>query len=132
MQLVAENSSSHWVEVNGSVQTMELTSLQAPKNGYAFVYVSNESAERVYFDNLQVADNRGRIVEENHYYSYGLKIAAISSSKLPDDNEGHTDNSYQYQGEFSEMDEEIGWDDFTLRSYDLQIGRWYMLSLLSG
>ena len=64
MQLVAENSSSHRVEVNGSVQTMGLTSLQAPKNGYAFVYVSNESAEPVYFDNLQVADNRGRIVEK--------------------------------------------------------------------
>jgi RHS repeat-associated protein len=33
-------------------------------------------------------------------------------------------NNYQYQGDFSEMDEDIGWNDFELRNYDAQTGRW--------
>ena len=28
------------------------------------------------------------------------------------------------QGAFSEMDDDIGWNDFALRDYDPQIGRW--------
>ena len=49
------------------------------KNGYCFVYISNESSVNVFFDNMQVRHDRGRIIEENHYYAFGLKIAAISS-----------------------------------------------------
>ena len=66
----------------------------------------------------------GNIIEENHYYAYGLKIAAISSKKLGDNNEGNLQNNYQYQGEFNEMDADIGWNDFALRNYDPQVGRW--------
>jgi hypothetical protein len=62
---------------------------KAPKNGYACIYLSNENVDAVYFDNFTVADNRGRIIEEGHYYSYGLKISGISSKKLPDPNEGN-------------------------------------------
>jgi len=101
-----------------------LANIKAPKNGYAFVYVSNESDEMVYFDNMQVAHVRKHILEERHYYAYGAKIATLSSCKLPDVNEGNVKNNYQYQGDFSEMDEDIGWNDFELRNYDAQIARW--------
>jgi RHS repeat-associated protein len=33
-------------------------------------------------------------------------------------------NNYLYQGSFAELDEDIGWNDFALRNYDAQIGRW--------
>ena len=66
----------------------------------------------------------GNIIEENHYYSYGLKIAAISSKKLGDTYEGTLKNNYLYQGAYSEMDDDIGWNDFALRNYDPQVGRW--------
>ncbi|HET7117499.1 MAG TPA: TIGR02594 family protein [Hanamia sp.] len=33
-------------------------------------------------------------------------------------------NNYKYQGTFSEMDADIGWNDFELRNYDAQVGRW--------
>jgi len=72
----------------------------------------------VFFDNLQVRHDRGRIEEENHYYAHGLKIAAISSKAY-----GAPDNNYGYQGDFSELDDDLGWNDFELRSYDPQIGR---------
>ncbi|MGN6437498.1 MAG: RHS repeat-associated core domain-containing protein, partial [Agriterribacter sp.] len=90
-----------------------------PKNGYLFVYVSNESNMPVYFDNLQVVHKPGPILEESHYYPYGLKIAGISSKAF-----GVINNPFQFQGDYSSLDEHTGWNDFELRSYDAQVGRW--------
>jgi len=53
-----------------------------------------------------------------NYTAYGLKIAAISSKAFD-----APKNPYQYQGDYSEFDDETGWNDFELRSYDPQIGR---------
>jgi RHS repeat-associated protein len=107
---------------NGS--SLTLPQIKAPKNGYVYVYVSNQSNNHVYFDDFNVTITQGNIVEENHYYSYGLKIAAISSRKFADSYEGLVKNNYLYQGAYSEMDDDIGWNDFALRNYDPQIGRW--------
>jgi len=73
----------------------------------------------VFFDNLQVVHTRGQILEEAHYYLYGMKIANISSRAA-----GTLQNRYLYQGDFSEFDEETGYNEFYLRHYDPQIGRW--------
>jgi hypothetical protein len=53
----------------------------------------------MFFDNLQVRHDRSRILEENHYYAYGLKIPAISSKAY-----GAPNNSFLYQGDYSEFD----------------------------
>ncbi len=58
-----------------------------------------------------------------NYTAYGLKIAGISSKKLGDVNEGYLQNQYQYQGDYSEFDDETQWNDFALRNYDAQTGR---------
>jgi RHS repeat-associated protein len=93
--------------------------VKVPKNGYAFVYLSNESKTPVYFDDFTVTHVRGRIIEENVYDPYGLKIKGISAKAID-----KGDNKYGYQGEFEEDEEETGWDEFDLRMYDPQIGRW--------
>ncbi|MBL7733777.1 MAG: hypothetical protein JNM88_21580, partial [Chitinophagaceae bacterium] len=46
----------------------ELQNKVAQKNGYVYIYVSNESPVNVFFDNLQVVHTRGAILEETHYY----------------------------------------------------------------
>lgn len=92
---------------------------KAPKNGWVFVYLSNESDENVYFDNFAVTQEHSRIAEENHYYAYGLKISGISSKAF-----NKLQNSYGHQGEFSEEEVETGWNEFDLRMYNPQIGRW--------
>jgi RHS repeat-associated protein len=105
--------------VNPSVNFIQALNLRAPKNGYAFIFLSNESDLVVQFDNFKVIHERSAIVEESHYYAHGLKIAGISSraySKLP--------NNYGFQGEFAEFEEESGYDEFELRMFDVQIGRW--------
>jgi RHS repeat-associated protein len=43
---------------------------------------------------------------------------------LGDVYEGSLKNNYLYQGAYAELDEDIGWNDFMLRNYDAQIGRW--------
>lgn len=53
-----------------------------------------------------------------NYYPFGLKIAALSSKAFD-----APANPYQYQGDYSEFDDETGWNDLALRNYDAQIGR---------
>lgn len=103
----------------GDGQYISIQNVKAPKNGYVFVYLSNESKTAVYFDDLGITHIRGRIVEENAFYPYGLKIRGISAKAFD-----KGENKYGYQGDFSEEEEETGWDEFNLRMYDPQIGRW--------
>jgi RHS repeat-associated protein len=112
------SQSTRVVAAGDNAAPIALLNIKVPKNGYAFVYVSNESPTNVFFDDLQVRQDNGRILEENHYYAYGLKIAALSSKAM-----GAAPNNYQYQGDYSEFDDDLGWNDFMLRSYDPQIGR---------
>lgn len=122
---VAEGSTTARVQGEGNGQApLVISDVKAPKNGYAYVYLSNENIEPVYFDNFRVVHTRGHIIEENHYYAYGLKIAGLSSTKAGDVNEGELKNKRQYQAAFSEYDDDIQWNDFALRNYDPQIARW--------
>ena len=80
-----------YLESGDEAPALGLRTIKAPKNGYCFVYISNESSANVFFDNLQVRHDRGRIIEENHYHAHGLKIAAISSKAY-----GAPNNNYGY------------------------------------
>jgi RHS repeat-associated protein len=130
---VGENSTLARVNQPGDgAAPLVLANIKAPKNGYAYVFVSNESDQSVYFDNFKVAHSRGRIIEENHYYAYGLKIAGISSKKLPDANEGHIDNKNLYNDKELFDDGDLNWYDYGFRNYDPQIGRFVQIDPLTG
>lgn len=103
--------------------TLGLPNIKAPKNGYVYVYVSNRSDQHVYFDNLTVSISAGNIIEEDHYYAYGLKIAGISSKKLGDVAEADLKNNYLYNNQELLDDGDIDWYDYGFRNYDPQIGR---------
>lgn len=111
---------------------LTLNGKKAPKNGYVYVYISNQSDQDVYFDDFKVTVAQGNIVEENHYYSFGLKISAISSKKIGDSYEGKLSNPYQYNDkEMLDEDADLNWYDYGFRNYDPQIGRFMQLDPLT-
>lgn len=123
---VKEVSGFKRVSQSGNGATpLVLTEAKAKKNGYVYVYLSNESGEPVYFDNFAVTHERGQLISEDHYYAYGLKIAAISSKSVSSSLNPNM-VSHGYQGSFSEEEDDFGlnYNEFNLRTYDPQIGRW--------
>ncbi len=129
---VPENSTAVRVSQSGdgAAPLVLPTNTKAPKNGFAYIYVSNENDDAVYFDNLQVSDNRGRIIEENHYYAFGLKIAGISSTKLGDVNEGLLKNQNLYNDKELMDETDLNWYDLGYRNYDPQTGRFLQIDPL--
>jgi len=86
-----------------------LSNIKAPKNGYVYIYLSNENDQPVYFDNFAVSLTRGKIIEENHYYAFGLRIAGISSRKFDAGTEGELINHYLYNDKELFEDADLDW-----------------------
>jgi len=105
--------------------------IEARKNGYAYIYFTNESDELVFFDNFYLSHERGPLLEESHYYPFGLTMSGISSRASGDV------NKYQFNGnelQNKEFGDGGGLEmyDFNSRFYDHQIGRFRQIDPLSN
>ncbi|PWV56099.1 DUF6443 domain-containing protein [Chitinophaga sp. S165] len=121
--LVDENSGVRQVG-NGIdvLHTLALQKMRIKKSGFLYIYTSNESGQDVFFDNLVVTHNGGPLLEETHYYPFGLTMAGISRSALK--GALYPENRKRYNGiEFSQELDLLQYDAF-YRTLDPQIGRW--------
>ncbi|KAA2238879.1 hypothetical protein F0L74_21945 [Chitinophaga agrisoli] len=121
--------------VNGGVVRVSQPDAVAPlaasmninKNGYLYVYVSNESPTDVYFDDLVVKHTTGHLLQEDSYYPFGLQIRGLSSMAL-----NRLQNDYLYNGIEKIGDFDLEVYDAMYRNLDPQTGRWWQVDPAAG
>ncbi|NML21848.1 hypothetical protein HHL16_13235 [Pseudoflavitalea sp. G-6-1-2] len=121
---VEASSNAKQVSTADVIESLTSGTVNIRKNGFLYVYVSNETDNYdVYFNDLSVVHNAGPILEETHYYPFGLSIAAISSKAF-----GRLENTRKFNGG-TELNEGLGLHlyETPFRLYDPQLGRFIQL-----
>ena len=133
-KLVDDNSGSRQVQGTPDVvQTLGADNIIMKKTGFVYIYTTNESSEDVYFDNLVVTHGSGPLLEETHYYPFGLTMAGISANALR--GADYVGNRKKYNGNELQSKEfadgsGLEWYDFNARTYDQQVGRFVQIDPL--
>lgn len=125
MNYVASNSGVVQVQSGASKQALVAPLQTISKNGYLFVYVSNESPQDVYFDDITVKHFTGPLLQEQSYYPFGVEMAAISDKAI-----NKLSSVYKFNGG-DEMEESISMYSTFYRGYDQQLGRFMGMDMLS-
>ncbi len=96
----------------------------ALENGRVEIFVANESNTKVYFDDLSIYKSPTPIVQENHYYPFGMNLVGIEK-------EGTPNHRFQFMGKEKESSFGLNWTETDWRGYDGQVGRFWQVDKLA-
>ena len=133
-QFKFDNTSSYSEQIGigsvtnpGQIVIALASAKSAKKNGYCYIYISNETNDMVHFDNLTLTHEKSAIIEETHYYPFGLTMAGISSRAS-----GSLENKNQkFQGQEFTDDFSLSMYEFKYRMNDCQTGRFWQVDPLA-
>ena len=89
------------------------------------MYTANETADQnVWFDDLKVTFTPQLIVQENHYYPFGLELKGISKENKPE-------HRWKFQGQEEQKEFGLNWSSFKFRNADMALGRFFSVDPLA-
>jgi RHS repeat-associated protein len=97
---------------------------EAEIEGTLQIFVGSESDVSVWYDDLRITWEQALIVQENHYYPFGMNLVGIEKQGQPHDR-------FQYNGK--EKQEEFGLNayDYGARLYSFDAPRWWQIDPLA-
>jgi RHS repeat-associated protein len=96
----------------------------ALENGRVEIFVANESNTRVFFDDLSIYKSSTPIVQENHYYPFGMNLVGIEK-------EGTPNHRFQFMGKEKESSFGLNWTETDWRGYEGQLGRFWQVDKMA-
>ena len=115
------------ISKSGTLETLSLADIEATKEGWIYVYLSNESnsLNEVYFDDMVVTIQESMVVQNTDYYPFGLSFN--TSWTRPTD----LKNNFLYNAG-SELNEKTKNYETYFRDYDPALGRMSGVDIMAG
>jgi RHS repeat-associated protein len=100
--------------------------IEITEPGYVYIYLSNEEGTpvEVFFDNFKVEQVKGKVVQMDDYYPFGLSFNSYTR-----ENSVHQDFNYNKKELQDELS--LNWLDYGARMYMSDIGRWGVMDPLA-
>ena len=105
------------ININPAVfSNISIETAPAPVPGYVIVYVDNNRiGTDVWFDNVLISHSSGQVLEEDHYYPFGLTLSHTGIGVA---------QPYKLTTKELEKAFDLNMYDFGARQFDMQLGRW--------